>query len=115
MGLAKNEMKAKPALPERVRSMEGLGVVLELFKNCAAPDVVFVFRDEPFASQLFQLTEAFCRSACGWRARDRGCRLWLDGKRCLTFCGKSRRCRGAVVLQDNCLLRSACGFSYRVA
>ena len=26
MGLAQNEMKAKPALPERVRSMEGLGV-----------------------------------------------------------------------------------------
>ena len=25
MGLAQNEMKAKPALPERVRSMEGLG------------------------------------------------------------------------------------------
>ena len=25
-GLAQNEMKAKPALPERVRSMEGLGV-----------------------------------------------------------------------------------------
>ena len=28
MGLAQNEMKAKPALPERVRSMEGLGVVV---------------------------------------------------------------------------------------
>ena len=27
MGLAQNEMKAKPALPERVRSMEGLGVI----------------------------------------------------------------------------------------
>ena len=26
MGLAQNEMKAKPALPERVRSMEGLRV-----------------------------------------------------------------------------------------
>ena len=26
MGLAQNEMKAKPALPERVRSMEGLGL-----------------------------------------------------------------------------------------
>ena len=26
MGLAQNEVKAKPALPERVRSMEGLGV-----------------------------------------------------------------------------------------
>ena len=25
MGLAQNEMKAKPAPPERVRSMEGLG------------------------------------------------------------------------------------------
>ena len=25
MGLAQNEVKAKPALPERVRSMEGLG------------------------------------------------------------------------------------------
>ena len=24
--MAQNEMKAKPALPERVRSMEGLGV-----------------------------------------------------------------------------------------
>ena len=29
MGLAQNEMKAKPALPERVRSMEGLGVCFE--------------------------------------------------------------------------------------
>ena len=28
-GLAQNEMKAKPALPERVRSMEGLGVARE--------------------------------------------------------------------------------------
>ena len=28
MGLAQNEMKAKPALPERVRSMEGLGIAL---------------------------------------------------------------------------------------
>ena len=28
MGLAQNEMKAKPALPERVRSMEGLGVTV---------------------------------------------------------------------------------------
>ena len=28
MGLAQNEMKAKTALPERVRSMEGLGVGL---------------------------------------------------------------------------------------
>ena len=27
--MAQNEMKAKPALPERVRSMEGLGVILE--------------------------------------------------------------------------------------
>ena len=27
MGLAQNEMRAKPALPERVRSMEGLGVM----------------------------------------------------------------------------------------
>ena len=27
--MAQNEMKAKPALPERVRSMEGLGVRLE--------------------------------------------------------------------------------------
>ena len=26
MGLAQNEMKAKPVLPERVRSMEGLGL-----------------------------------------------------------------------------------------
>ena len=26
MGLAQNEMRVKPALPERVRSMEGLGV-----------------------------------------------------------------------------------------
>ena len=26
--MAKNEMKAKPALPERVRSMEGLGVAV---------------------------------------------------------------------------------------
>ena len=26
MGLAQNEMKAKRALPERVRSMEGLGL-----------------------------------------------------------------------------------------
>ena len=25
--MAQNEMKAKPALPERVRSMEGLGVI----------------------------------------------------------------------------------------
>ena len=29
MGLAQNEMKAKPALPERVRSMEGLGLCVE--------------------------------------------------------------------------------------
>ena len=29
MGLAQNEMKAKPALPERVRSMEGLGHMVE--------------------------------------------------------------------------------------
>ena len=28
--MAQNEMKAKPALPERVRSMEGLGVWLEV-------------------------------------------------------------------------------------
>ena len=28
MGLAQNEMRVKPALPERVRSMEGLGVIL---------------------------------------------------------------------------------------
>ena len=28
MGLAQNEMKAKPALPERVRSMEGLGIIV---------------------------------------------------------------------------------------
>ena len=26
--MAQNEMKAKPALPERVRSMEGLGVIV---------------------------------------------------------------------------------------
>ena len=29
--MAQNEMKAKPALPERVRSMEGLGVSVEGF------------------------------------------------------------------------------------
>ena len=29
MGLAQNEMKAKPALPERVRSMEGLDGILD--------------------------------------------------------------------------------------
>ena len=34
MGLAQNEMKAKPALPERVRSMEGLGVALDGQNNC---------------------------------------------------------------------------------
>ena len=28
--MAQNEMKAKPALPERVRSMEGLGVVVDM-------------------------------------------------------------------------------------
>ena len=27
--MAQNEMRAKPALPERVRSMEGLGVTVE--------------------------------------------------------------------------------------
>ena len=33
MGLAQNEMKAKPALPERVRSMEGLGVILVMWQD----------------------------------------------------------------------------------
>ena len=34
--MAQNEMKAKPALPERVRSMEGLGVTLrgQVFIGC---------------------------------------------------------------------------------
>ena len=32
--MAQNEMKAKPALPERVRSMEGLGVALDGQSNC---------------------------------------------------------------------------------
>ena len=32
--MAQNEMKAKPALPERVRSMEGLGVTLLLGPVC---------------------------------------------------------------------------------
>ena len=30
MGLAQNEMKAKPTLPERVRSMEWLGRILDV-------------------------------------------------------------------------------------
>ena len=40
MGLAQNEMRAEPALPERVRSMEGLGVTrpacFDTYKNCSA-------------------------------------------------------------------------------
>ena len=32
--MAQNEMKAKPALPERVRSMEGLGVAVTRGKGC---------------------------------------------------------------------------------
>ena len=32
--MAQNEMKAKPALPERVRSMEGLGVGIEQLGHC---------------------------------------------------------------------------------
>ena len=34
MGLAQNEMRAKPALPERVRSMEGLGVAVSAGNGC---------------------------------------------------------------------------------
>ena len=34
MGLAQNEMKAKPALPERVRSMKGLGVAVSAGNGC---------------------------------------------------------------------------------
>ena len=32
--MAQNEMKAKPALPERVRSMEGLGVAVSAGNGC---------------------------------------------------------------------------------
>ena len=32
--MAQNEMKAKPALPERVRSMEGLDGILETLHFC---------------------------------------------------------------------------------
>ena len=32
--MAQNEMKAKPALPERVRSMKGLGVAVSAGKGC---------------------------------------------------------------------------------
>ena len=32
--MAQNEMRAKPALPERVRSMEGLGVAFDGQNNC---------------------------------------------------------------------------------
>ena len=32
MGLAQNEMKAKPALPERVRSMEGLALTVPVLR-----------------------------------------------------------------------------------
>ena len=35
--MAQNEMKAKPALPERVRSMEGLGVAVSA-GNGGMPD-----------------------------------------------------------------------------
>ena len=38
MGLAQNGMKAKPALPERVRSMEGLGVSVWNASWLALPD-----------------------------------------------------------------------------
>ena len=37
MGLAQNEMKAKPALPERVRSMEGLGVAVGRWQSLEIP------------------------------------------------------------------------------
>ena len=32
--MAQNEMRAKPALPERVRSMEGLGVAVSAGNAC---------------------------------------------------------------------------------
>ena len=32
--MAQNEMKAKPAAPERVRSMEGLGVAVSAENGC---------------------------------------------------------------------------------
>ena len=32
--MAQNEMRAKPALPERVRSMEGLGVEATVIRTC---------------------------------------------------------------------------------
>ena len=32
--MAQNEMKAKPVLPERVRSMEGLGVAVSAGNGC---------------------------------------------------------------------------------
>ena len=42
--MAQNEMKAKPALPERVRSMEGLGVSShigpELLLDCRGIDLL---------------------------------------------------------------------------
>ena len=47
MGLAQNEMKAKPALPERVRSMEGLGVAA-LGRKCLHTHFV----EEFFANDL---------------------------------------------------------------
>ena len=37
--MAQNEMEAKPALPERVRSMEGLGVAFDEQSHCDCVDV----------------------------------------------------------------------------
>ena len=57
--MAQNEMKAKPALPERVRSMEGLGINLanaktliaerlELTLVCMLDHLVFFSREGEF-------------------------------------------------------------------
>ena len=47
--MAQNEIKAKPALPERVRSMEGLGRILE---NARISDLTIGF-DMPKSDDTF--------------------------------------------------------------
>ena len=67
--MAQNEMKAKPALPERVRSMEGLGVwcmtdgfdVVPIWPDDECTVVVgVVLRPQPRAAVIFTTSSKRC-------------------------------------------------------
>ena len=73
--MAQNEMKAKPALPERVRSMEGLGVNVALrmlivfwqrYLIAAAKGEQILLKAKELTAPRSPIRSAIWRAARGW-------------------------------------------------